>query len=608
MTVAPNMRHTKQRRCPICDGADQDPRGQGRRCAGFTSSDGAYVHCSREELAGPLDLDGAGTYAHRLHGPCKCGTTHGESTRPVNDVETAYSYHDEHGALLYQVVRKPGKRFLQRQPDGAGGWIWNMTNVQRVLYRLPELVGDDADRTVHVVEGEKDADTLMARGMLATCNPGGAGKWAGVAEVARRVLADRDVVVVADADDVGRRHAAEVASSLRSVARSIRVVEPPAPYHDVTDLLNAGKTIADLVPMDPDDAPPAEEKKPEPAPRYVIEETVEIAAPLPPLVWLCEGLRLARGSLTIVGGYGYGRKTLYAQALALAIASGKPALGVYSVVRAPVLHIDFEQGHRITRERYQRMARASGIDLGEITELRTVTFPPFRLTDPDARDVLRRLFEETRAGYVVVDSLKGATRGVDENSSEIREYIDVLGQEIKRVDAAGKLLHHAKKPGEGKSAARYSLRGSSAIFDAADGVFIFAGEKGEPTTVEHEKDRLIGTELPSFGLGSEDVERDGDHRWGLRVVHLEGAQMRQQDADDAAKVSAEARGECADKIRDYLRTLPDSTWKGNRTNLAKQVGGKHANGMTTIAHLVSTKRIEETTKGHTILGIRWVGP
>ena len=340
-------------------------------------------------------------------------------------------------------------------------------------------------------------------------------------------------------------------------------------------------------------------------PDYVLESAADVAAPLPPLVWFCKGLRLARGSLTIVGGYSYSRKTLYAQDVALSVASGKDALGLYSVTRAPVLHIDYEQGHRITRERYQRMARARGIDLREAA-LSVVTFPKFRLNSGNARDVLRRLLDETRAGLVIVDSLRASVSGVEENSSEIREHIDLLGQEIKRVDAAGILLHHARKPaGDGKGGGRYSLRGSGAIFDSADGVFIFSGEKGESTVVDHEKDRLVGTELAPFGLDSEDIDHDDDPRWGLLLKHVEGEQLRQIDETKASETEARARTERIGKLEEYLATLPQKTWKGTRSNLAKMVGGKTAVTMAVLGDLISQGRLLEVVSGRETKAIRW---
>jgi putative DNA primase/helicase len=249
--VSAERRFTGQRRCPICGGADGDPRGQGKRCGGFLSSDGRYAHCSREGLSGGLPVQGSSsTYAHRLYGSCQCGVDHGAaSTRP--EVETHYDYRDEQGTLLYQVVRKPGKRFLQRVPDGSGGWVWKLNGSRRVLYRLPELLAADPRAVVYIVEGEKDVDTLRALGHVATCNPQGAGKWGAVSTLARDILNDRDVVVIADRDEPGRKHAADVAASVRDIARSARVVECTR-GKDVSDHLSADGTMAELEEMRPE--------------------------------------------------------------------------------------------------------------------------------------------------------------------------------------------------------------------------------------------------------------------------------------------------------------------------------------------------------------------
>jgi hypothetical protein len=48
---------------------------------------------------------------------------------------------------------------------------------RRLPYRLPQLRAAPADLLVFVVEGEKDANRLASLGLVATCNPGGAGKW-----------------------------------------------------------------------------------------------------------------------------------------------------------------------------------------------------------------------------------------------------------------------------------------------------------------------------------------------------------------------------------------------------------------------------------------------
>lgn len=228
------QRFTRDRRCPICGGAETDPRGQERRCTGYLSSDGKYAHCSREEIAGRIErTESSETYAHRLAGPCNCGRTHGEAEqRGGADIEAIYDYQDEHKRLLFQVVRKVGKQFRQRRPNitgerGADPWIWNTEGVRIVLYRLPELLAADPAAPVYIVEGEKDVDNLRARGCVATTNPRGAKKWTAVNDSARTALTGRHVVIIPDADAPGREHAEQVKRAIAPFVASIRVLELP---------------------------------------------------------------------------------------------------------------------------------------------------------------------------------------------------------------------------------------------------------------------------------------------------------------------------------------------------------------------------------------------
>jgi len=234
--VDSRQRFNRGHRCPICGGCEQDPRGQDKRCTGFLSDDGEWAHCSREEHAGAIARnDASETYAHRLHGPCRCGTSHGPARTP--DLEATYDYRDESGQLLYQVVRKTGKRFLQRVPLGGDEWEWKLGDTRRLLYRLPELLRSEGP--VFIVEGEKDVDTLTRHRFVATCNSGGAGKWPPVAELAGIALKGRSVTVVADRDDPGRKHARAVQATLVSQGIEARAMEPIEPYKDASELIGS---------------------------------------------------------------------------------------------------------------------------------------------------------------------------------------------------------------------------------------------------------------------------------------------------------------------------------------------------------------------------------
>jgi P4 family phage/plasmid primase-like protien len=168
------------------------------------------------------------------------------------NIVATYSYENSEGDEVFQVVRLEPKGFRQRRrdPDNPRRWLWNVDDAPKVLYRLPEV--DTAllsDETVYVVEGEKDADALAALGVAATCNAGGAGKWRAWHS---KYLRGAVVVVIADRDKPGYKHARDVAGKLLGVAESVRLVEP-AEGKDVSDHLEAGLTLDDLVDVTADE-------------------------------------------------------------------------------------------------------------------------------------------------------------------------------------------------------------------------------------------------------------------------------------------------------------------------------------------------------------------
>jgi hypothetical protein len=157
-------------------------------------------------------------------------------------IVATYDYCDAQGTLLFQAVRFDPKGFRQRRPNGHGGWLWNLDDIEPMLYRLPEIL--DAIRTgrvLYLVEGEKDVETLRALGFVATCNPMGAGKWRAAYN---EPLRGADVVILPDHDAPGRQHAQQVAQALHGIAARIKMVElPNVPEKgDVSDWVAAGGT------------------------------------------------------------------------------------------------------------------------------------------------------------------------------------------------------------------------------------------------------------------------------------------------------------------------------------------------------------------------------
>jgi hypothetical protein len=158
-----------------------------------------------------------------------------------------FDYHDEQGALLFQVVRFDTEivkdRFRQRRPDGKGGWIWK-TSARQVLYRLPALIAAvKVGQLVLVCEGEKDSNSAVRLGYAATTMPGGINKWHKEFD---EFFRGADVVVVSDndANGEGQAHAGKIARRLSGIATRVRSIM--FPVKDLTWWVEAGGTHEQL--------------------------------------------------------------------------------------------------------------------------------------------------------------------------------------------------------------------------------------------------------------------------------------------------------------------------------------------------------------------------
>ncbi len=157
-----------------------------------------------------------------------------------------YDYKAEDGKLLFQSCRFDPKRFTQRQPDGKGGWQWNLRGVEPVPFRLPELkAAIAAGNRVCIVEGEKDCDNLIKLGFDATTGPMGAGKWS--PSLSPHFTGAR-VVIIPDNDEAGRKHAKLVGIALGGFAAHVVVLElSELPEKgDISDWIAAGGTAEQL--------------------------------------------------------------------------------------------------------------------------------------------------------------------------------------------------------------------------------------------------------------------------------------------------------------------------------------------------------------------------
>ena len=206
-----------------------------------------------------------------------------EVEKPVRERLTkiaTYDYTDENGNILFQkerYVNQDGKKtFRQRRLDENGGWIYSLGDIPKVLYRLPEvLAAAEKGELVWLVEGEKDANTLIECGEVATTMPGGAGKWL---DIHTEALVGADVYIIRDNDIPGIKHALDVEAALTEAGIKVTLCAPPEGYKDVTDYFDDGgdfESITIWTREDIQDDSPALDEDESPGERHLLDDLIE---------------------------------------------------------------------------------------------------------------------------------------------------------------------------------------------------------------------------------------------------------------------------------------------------------------------------------------------
>ncbi len=341
-----------------------------------------------------------------------------------------------------------------------------------------------------------------------------------------------------------------------------------------------------------------------------------LAQPLKPKPWLCRDLRIAPGAPLIFGGAGYSGKTMAAQAFALAVATGRKLWGFFDVRQGEVIHLDWEQDE-LTVRRYQRMARSMRVDLCDLGKLIGASMIPNTSLDATGTGWAERALAHICRGKAlcVIDSFRQAFEGVDENSSS---SVAIAMKMLSRVSYATGcvilLIAHSRKLTDDTASVRSSLRGSGAIFDASNTVYMLTGHETKPAYVENVKERHTGKKIPKFGLRymNEDgpnmgddpyVVDDIDSEWGLRVEYVSEPEMqaeysRKEESDNCVAINSDRLRTIGLRILELLATAPDGLQAQSIIGLLKGVV-THSDFRSAIPFLIESRSVEVEGKGST---------
>ncbi|GII87097.1 hypothetical protein Ssi03_50870 [Sphaerisporangium siamense] len=304
-----------------------------------------HAGCDRDAILAALDLTWADLCKPRED---QRAPGAGEWT-PRGPAVAVYDYVDEQGNLLFQVCRTADKQFPQRVPDRTRktGWSWRLGDVRRVPYRLPKVIeGVLSGQRIFIVEGEKDVHTLERLGLIATCNPGGAGKWQ---PEYSDFLREADVTIVVDMDEFGQAHGRQVARALNGIAASIRAVEP-LNGKDVTEHLQRGHSLDELVQVWSSEQAPRVDLAPD------LWEFISV--PDEEHDWIVPDL-LERGDRLVWTGFEGLGKSMAIRQMAVMIAAGLHPFKWTEIPPKRVLLIDCENSEVQSRRKFRPLAACS---------------------------------------------------------------------------------------------------------------------------------------------------------------------------------------------------------------------------------------------------------
>jgi putative DNA primase/helicase len=457
-------------RCPKCS-AGRARAHQHVKCLGITIGDnGVHFGCNH---CGWKD----GGY---FNGKTNCHAR-SDSDRFV----AVYDYTDENGGLLFQVCRKAGKQFPQRRPNGRGGWIWNTADVRKVLYRLPELTEAIAtERTVLIVEGEKDVESLRKLNVPATCNPGGASgpgqqsKWKSEYS---EFLHGADIIIVPDNDDPGRAHADAIARMSAGIVKRIRILNlaqywPDCPKGgDISDWLAAGHSREEL------DNLIEQAQEPELCERPALGKKAHLisrcAAEIEPkrIDFLWPG-RVARGKHTAIAGEpGDGKSQLSVYVAATISRGGEWPCGEGSAPIGNVIILNAEDGADDTVVPRLIAAGADRKRIHIVSAVRQEDGKGRRAFNLQADLALleRKIAEIGDVVLVIIDPISSYMGKADSHkNAEVRGALEPLSEMAERLKVAILSITHFSKSGAGNNnKALHRFIGSIAFVGAPRAAF-----------------------------------------------------------------------------------------------------------------------------------------
>ena len=495
-------------------------------------------------------------------------------------LEQEWHYTDEDGVVQhikqrYKTFDSKGKTYKQFRVDENGRRHASMTGANIVPYNLPEVdFARKTGRTVFLCEGEKAADALKSLGVVATCTHNGASSFP---DQAVKHLVGLTIAIVPDNDTVGWEYARKAVAALKSVTKSIRVVDLQLDevkedayefvhkYHGDKDRLVDLTKATQAVISELDVTTPARLNN-----SSETQETQELELPAvtpqregfkleawddiqdEPVEWLINGV-IPQKSFVALYAPPASFKSFIALDIAECIATGRAFLGNQITRQGAVLYIAGE-GHGGIGSRIKALKTHHKTPVGApVYFLRRQV--NLRSSKTDLQDLVNAIDDLKAVGeinfeLIIIDTLARAFGGGNENASEdMGAFITAAGAIQGRYECGLLVVHHA-----GKDATK-GLRGHSSLLGAVD--------------TELEIIRIEGAQPPK-GILHISKQKDGEdgQRIGFKMVEVTTGSSGVIDFEGASSLAVEVDGELDTTVKQKVKaTPPNRKLKGHAQTL-----------------------------------------
>lgn len=498
-------------------------------------------------------------------------------------LEQEWHYTDEAGVVQhikqrYKTFDAKGKTYKQYRVDENGRRHASMTGANIVPYNLPEVdFARKTGRTVFLCEGEKAADALKSLGVVATCTHNGASSFP---EDVVKHLVGLTIAIVPDNDTVGWEYARKAVASLKSVTKSIRVVDlqlkeiKEDAYEFVYKYGGDKDRLVDLTKAT--QAVTSEMDVTTPARLLGVaetQETQELELPQVPLQregfkleawddiedepveWLIQGV-IPQRSFVALYAPPASFKSFVALDIAECIATGRPFLGHEISKQGAVLYIAGE-GHGGIGTRIKALKTHHNTPKGApVYFLRRQV--NLRSSQTDLKDLVAAIddlkaIHDINFEMIIIDTLARAFGGGNENASEdMGAFITAAGAIQGKYECSLLVVHHA-----GKDATK-GLRGHSSLLGAVD--------------TELEIIRIEGAQPPK-GILHISKQKDGEdgQRIGFKMIEVSSSNLNIANSKETSSLAVEPDKELDTSVKQKVKqNPPDATGNGRNQRLAME--------------------------------------